>query len=264
MLTAASGRDLRTAGVMAAVLYWRLTALTPINPGPLPWLPGIPSTLPAHPVWGPTWQSDPTWSLTSPPRSTATPAKGTAHQYGLHREVTQHRPRRRYCAVWRAANGIDPQDPRPTGGGGHLETLPALWKQRLDRDIAHATNPPADARPDQRQAGRTAISPSGDRQRRCQTPERRPSGPSAPPVDSTVVSTLPNLALSDQGPGFARPAARVLPTVRAAPPTLTTAVTPTSFAAPGRRVLARTRGRSGRGLRGRGHARLGLLRRSGT
>jgi hypothetical protein len=25
---------------MAAVLYWRLPALTPTNPGPLPWLPG--------------------------------------------------------------------------------------------------------------------------------------------------------------------------------------------------------------------------------
>jgi hypothetical protein len=37
---------------MAAVLYWRLPALTPTNPGPLPWLPGIPPTLHAHPVWG--------------------------------------------------------------------------------------------------------------------------------------------------------------------------------------------------------------------
>jgi hypothetical protein len=34
--------------------------------------------------------------------------------------------------VWRAANGINPQDPRPTGGA-QLETLPTLWKQRLDR-----------------------------------------------------------------------------------------------------------------------------------
>ena len=41
MLTAAAGRDLRTAGDMAAVLYWRLPALTPVDPGPLPWLPGI-------------------------------------------------------------------------------------------------------------------------------------------------------------------------------------------------------------------------------
>jgi hypothetical protein len=52
MLTAARGRNLETAGDMAAVLYWRLTALTPTNPGPLPWLPGIPEALHDHPVWG--------------------------------------------------------------------------------------------------------------------------------------------------------------------------------------------------------------------
>ena len=52
LLTAASGRDLRTAGDMAAVLYWRLPELTPTDPGPLPWLPGIPATLHDHPVWG--------------------------------------------------------------------------------------------------------------------------------------------------------------------------------------------------------------------
>jgi hypothetical protein len=48
--TAASGRDLGTAGDMAAVLYWRLTEITPTNPGPLPWLPGIPEALHDHPV----------------------------------------------------------------------------------------------------------------------------------------------------------------------------------------------------------------------
>jgi hypothetical protein len=52
MLAAASGRDLSTAGDMAAVLYWRLPELTPTNPSPMPWLPGIPDTLHAHPVWG--------------------------------------------------------------------------------------------------------------------------------------------------------------------------------------------------------------------
>ena len=39
--------------------------------------------------------------------------------------------------MWRAANGINPQDPRPTGGT-QLETLPALWKQHLDRHIARS------------------------------------------------------------------------------------------------------------------------------
>jgi hypothetical protein len=50
MLTTASGRDLETAGDMASVLYWRLPELTPTNPGPLPWLPGIRETLQSHPV----------------------------------------------------------------------------------------------------------------------------------------------------------------------------------------------------------------------
>ena len=50
--TAASGRDLRSAGDMAAVLDWRLPELAPTDPGPLPWLPGMPAGLHDHPVWG--------------------------------------------------------------------------------------------------------------------------------------------------------------------------------------------------------------------
>ena len=49
---AAAGRDLRSAGDMAAVLYWRLPEPAPVDPGPLPWLPGVPETLRADPVWG--------------------------------------------------------------------------------------------------------------------------------------------------------------------------------------------------------------------
>jgi hypothetical protein len=179
MLTAAAGRDLSSAGDMAAVLYWRLPALTPTNPGPLPWLPDIPPTLHAHPVWEAylakrsqlvadladqvqdhACQSDapPVWA-----------GPGT-HPSCLVGEI----------AVWRAANGINPQDPRPTGGG-QLETLPALWKQRLDRDIACATDPPPDARADERQAARTALSRSyDDRLRPHQTSGQRPNGPAAP------------------------------------------------------------------------------------
>src|SRR5829696_1882938 len=85
----------------------------------------------------------------------------------------------REIAVWRAANGINSQDPRLTGGT-QLQTLPALWKQGLDRDIAHATYRPTDARADERQAARTALSPGNDRQRPHQRPERRPSRPPAP------------------------------------------------------------------------------------
>jgi hypothetical protein len=175
MLTAASGRDLQTAGDMAAVLYWRLPELTPTNPGPLPWLQGIPETLHAHPVWGAylakrsqlvadladqvqahacRGDAQPTWA-----------ASGSHPSPALIGEI----------AVWRAANGINPQDPRPTGGT-QLETLRALWKQRLDRQIARATDQLADASADERRAERTGLS----KHRPYQRPERRPSGPSAP------------------------------------------------------------------------------------
>ena len=49
---AAAGRELHTAGDMAAVLDWRLPEPAFTDPGPLPWLPGIPKALHDHPVWG--------------------------------------------------------------------------------------------------------------------------------------------------------------------------------------------------------------------
>ncbi|MDF2748769.1 MAG: dnaG 2 [Propionibacteriaceae bacterium] len=127
LLTAASGQDLGTAGDMAAVLYWRLPELTRIDPGPLRWLPGIPSTLHAHPVWGDylakrsqlvadlatqvqhharRGDDDPVWAPPETHLSTA-----------LVGEI----------AVWRAANRHQSQDSRPTGGAGQLQTAPALW-----------------------------------------------------------------------------------------------------------------------------------------
>jgi hypothetical protein len=175
---AASGRDLSTAGDMAAVHDWRLTALTTPEAGPLPWLPHVPHAIQDHPAWGSylakraqhvadlagqirdlaTRADDqPVWA---PPGSPSTALIGDV-------------------AVWRAANGINPQDPRPTGGT-QLETLADLWKQRLDRDIARATYPPADARTAERQAAHTALSRSDESQRPYQIPERRPNGPAAP------------------------------------------------------------------------------------
>ena len=178
MLTAAAGRDLETAGDMAAVLYWRLPELTPTTLGPLPWLPGIPPTLRTHPVWGAylAKRSQLVADLADQVQDHA--CQGDAEPIWAA-AGTHHSALVGETAVWRAANGINPQDPRPTGGGGQLETLPALWKQRLDRDIARATYPPADARADERQAAHTAPSPRDDRQHAYQTPERRRSGPSA-------------------------------------------------------------------------------------
>jgi AAA domain len=180
MLAAAAGRDLGTAGDMAAVLYWRLPELTPSNPSPLPWLPSIPPTLHSHPVWGDylakrcqlvaeladqvqdhACQRDAT-PIWAPPETHLSSA--------LVREI----------AVWRAANGINPQDPRPTGGT-QLETLPAVWKQRLDRHIAHSTDSSDNARADEPPAAHTALRRwRDDRHRPHQTPNQRPNGPIAP------------------------------------------------------------------------------------
>jgi len=180
MLTAASGRDLHTAGDMAAVLYWRLPELTHTNPGPLPWLSGIPPTLMPIPFWGAyrAKRSQLVAELADQVQDHACQddAKPVWAALGSHlgSDLVPE------IAVWRAANGIKPQDPRPTGEN-QLETLPALWKQRLDRHIARATDPPADATADERQTRHTALSRSySDRQHPYQQPERRPSGPFAP------------------------------------------------------------------------------------
>jgi hypothetical protein len=179
-LLTASGRDLRTAGDMAAVFDWRVTALTSTDPGPLPWLPDIPETLYAHPVWGAylAKRSQLVTDLADQVQDhfcqgDGPPAWAAAggHPTALIGEM----------AVWRAANGINPQDPRPTGGGGQLDTSAALWKQRLDWHITRSVNSSGNETFNERQAANTALSRSHHHSRRpYQTPGRRPNGPAAP------------------------------------------------------------------------------------
>jgi hypothetical protein len=47
-------------------------------------------------------------------------------------------------AVWRAANGVDPHDRRPTGAK-QLPTASAEWQQHLNRGISHANDYPANS-----------------------------------------------------------------------------------------------------------------------
>jgi hypothetical protein len=184
MLAAASGRDLGTAGDMAAVLYWRLPELTPTNPGPLPWLPGIPPTLHAHPVWGDYLAKRSQLVADLADQVQAHACQGDAEPIWAAAGTHPSTALIGGIAVWRAANGINPQDPRPTGETGQLEMLPALWKQRLDRDVAWATYPAADATADERQAAPTVLSRSGDRQRPYQNPNGVRAGRPRP-ADST-------------------------------------------------------------------------------
>jgi hypothetical protein len=90
--TAATGRDLSTAGDMAAVLDWRLPELTPTQPGPLPGSRAFQKRSIPIPSGGLTWQSDPNSSPISPNRSMTTPAKLMPNQSGHHREATRAPP----------------------------------------------------------------------------------------------------------------------------------------------------------------------------
>jgi hypothetical protein len=137
-MTAATGRDLKTAGDMAAVLDRRLTPLTPTNPGPLPWLPGIPETLHDHPVWGAYLAKRPYWSPTSPTRSKTTPANVTPSQSGHHREATRPPPSsaKSQCGGPPTASSPRPATNRgnPTrNASGPVETTPRPGHRACDR-----------------------------------------------------------------------------------------------------------------------------------
>ena len=156
--TAAAGRELHTAGDMAAVLDWRLPEPAPTDPGPLPWLPGIPQALHDHPVWGQYLakrselmtdlanrirdhaRQDDTQPVWAPP--------GSRPNLAIIGEVD----------VWRAANGIYPNDPRPTGAA------------QLQNSLGPLATPP---QPKSRQRRhRPAWSPSA---RRCWILSRSPA-----------------------------------------------------------------------------------------
>jgi len=178
--TTAAGRDPQTAADMAAVLDWRLPELAPAGPGPLPWLPGIPEKLHEHPAWGDflTKRSRLVADLAQEIRDHACQedaqpvwaAPGSYPSTALVGEV----------AIWRAANGVDQRDPRPTGGV-QLETAPTLWQQHLDRAVARLNDLPGNAQRQGRPAARTTHDRNyGESQRPYQASGRRPSGPSRP------------------------------------------------------------------------------------
>ena len=132
---AALERDFRTAGDIADVLDWCLPEPASIALGPLPWLPGIPSTIHDHHVWGEylAKRSQLVSGLADQVRDCASHSSeqplwaspGSHPTAALLGEV----------AVWRAAVGVEPQDRRPTGAG-QLQAASTLWQQNLDRDVA--------------------------------------------------------------------------------------------------------------------------------
>ena len=102
---------------MAAVLGWRLPEPAPTDPGPFPWLSGIPAELHDHPVWREylAKRSQLVTGLADHVRRHAA-QDGTQPVWappGSHPNAAIIGD----VALWRAVNGIDPRDRRPTGPG---------------------------------------------------------------------------------------------------------------------------------------------------
>jgi hypothetical protein len=175
--TAATGRQLHTAEDMAAVLDWRLDEPAVTSAGPLPWLPGIPQGVHDHPVWGEylARRSELVIGLADHVRRHAG-QDGTQPVWALpgsRQNVTIVGE----VAVWRAANGIDPQDRRPTGAG-QLQTAPARWQQHLDRNVAECSDDPNGLNiRERRPVGTSRDRRHEDRQRLSQPHAVRPSSP---------------------------------------------------------------------------------------
>jgi len=113
--------------------------------------------------------------LISRTRSKTTPANIAGRRSGCVGNSPKHRT---YLRNRSLAGRQRHRSPRPASNRRNpaRNTLPALWKQRLDRHIAHSTDSSTSARADERRAGHTALS----RQRLYQGAERRRSGPSSP------------------------------------------------------------------------------------
>jgi hypothetical protein len=176
--TAAAGRELHTAEDIAAVLDWRFPEPARTDPGPLPWLPGIPEALHDHHVWGEylAKRSQLVIGLANQVRDCASqnseqPAwapPGSHPSVALIGEVE----------VWRAAHAIDRKDHRPTGAG-QLQTAAALWQHHLDRSVADCSDDLSRLAARAHQAARKHRGHE-DQQRMRQPLATRPSSPPGP------------------------------------------------------------------------------------
>ena len=134
---AARGRNLASAGDMAAVLDWRLPPRAPQEDGPLPWIPGPPTNIQSNPAWGGylAQRSKLITDLATLVRDQAATADDLPAWAVPDSDLCASLLGE--IAVWRAATGVDSHDSRPTGRP-QLETTLSSWQQHLDRAIAQA------------------------------------------------------------------------------------------------------------------------------
>lgn len=120
LAAAIHSRELETAADPAAVLDWRLdpTGGRNVGPGPLPWLPTIPTTLANDTQYGPylNARANLIHALVVDVRAEAAGyGPTTAPPWAMHLMDPAHQQLVGNLAVWRAATGVPTQDRRPTG-----------------------------------------------------------------------------------------------------------------------------------------------------
>ncbi|MBA2694640.1 MAG: AAA family ATPase, partial [Actinobacteria bacterium] len=139
---AVTAREIDTAADPAAVLDWRLddTGMRNTAPGPLPWVPGIPTPLVSDSAWGPYLaaraqrvtalaEDVAEHAVTAPTPAWA--AQGTARPTD---EVLAK------VAVWRAATQVEPTDLHPTGPA-HASKAAATYQRTLRAQVQGDRSP---------------------------------------------------------------------------------------------------------------------------
>ena len=129
---AVAERELTGAEDRAAILDWRLdpTGHRGTQAGPLPWLPAIPDALAADKGWGP-YLSQRALQVEQAAAQVREPATGIdTPLWARHGGARPSDELLAEVAVWRAANGVDDTDRRPTGPP-QLQKAAAVYQRRL-------------------------------------------------------------------------------------------------------------------------------------
>jgi hypothetical protein len=178
---AAHGRDLSAAEDMAAVLNWRLPE-SASNHGrsPLPWLPGIPQAINDHPDWR-QYLARRSQLIADLADHVRHHAEEASQPHWIPQSSSLSAALIGEVAVWRAANGVDPDDSRPTGEE-QLRTASTEWQQRLDRSITDASDYPANLNLRRQKVSPTLEGPRHEDRQHGQRPSEinqrsRPPGP---------------------------------------------------------------------------------------
>ena len=140
---AAAEQPLTGAGDPAAVLDWRLdaTGLRGSQPGPLPWIPAVPSRLREHTEWGP--YLDARARLVTELADTVHQQARTSGRTPACLASTLGQPTGQTIAdltVWRAAVGVPDADLRPTGER-QFPKAAARWQRHLERRLTGDRQP---------------------------------------------------------------------------------------------------------------------------